>query len=324
MNDISQPRSMALEPFTLSCASLARLVENHQYRLTGSIILFGIRAGKLLSGEYGQWLTEASISENELDGEHLHCLLGLWNLTTHKIALFPASTVPNQYWQAEQISAPEKKIANCLGVGAYRYIIGAHEPEGRAFEEGAFRLSRLQPVFAWRFYQDNHHYRVENGLPTLSVVNDHIHSAQSTTKPNGLSFSSAGCQVIEGDHIPPNMPTGYYQIFRILAGQAAMPSPLEVGQEYCYLLTHVQDLAKIATGEQEIRLQQGSTGILVRLLQEALMRSGDLNEDFIDKGYFNGYTAKALYEYQKREGLMANGIATQRDLKRCNVEFTHY
>lgn len=324
MTDTNLPISASLNAFKLSSALLARLVENHHYSLTGSVILFGIRAGKLLSGEYGKWLTDVEIGENPLDGENLHCLLGLWNLTTHKIALFPASTVPNAYWQAQQIVAPEKKIANCLGVGAYRYIVGAHEPDGRAFEEGAFRLSRLQPVFAWRFYQENHDYQLANGLPTLSVVNDHIHSAQSTTKPKGLSFSSAGCQVIAGDHTPPNIPTGFYQTFRVLAGQSAMPSALEVGQEYRYLLATVQDLAAIAAGMQEIRLQQGSTGMLVRLLQEALMASGDLNEDFIDKGYFNGYTAEALYAFQKREGLVANGLATLKDLKKLGVSMECY
>lgn len=318
MIDIPAPAA-AFEPFTVSSASLARLVDNRQYHLSGSIVLFGIRAGKLLKETYGQWLTEALIVENPLDGEHFRCLLGLWDLTTHKIALFPASTVPHQYWQTQQINAPEKKVANCLGVGAYRYIVGAHEPDGRAFEEGAFRLSRLQPVFAWRFYQEDHHFLLENGVPTLSVVNDHIHSAQSTRKPTGISFSSAGCQVILGDHTPPNMPTGFYQTFRILAGQSAMPSPLEVGYPYCYLLAQASDLADIAAGDQSICLQQGSKGMRVRLLQEALMRTHDLNEDFIDKGDFNGYTAMALYEFQKREGLIADGIATDKTLKKLGI-----
>lgn len=321
MRDTSNASSVSFEPFTLSSALLARLIESRHYQLTGSIVIFGIRAGKLLEGDYGQWLTSAKIVENSLDGEHFRCLVGLWNLTTHKIALFPASTIPHQFWQEKQIDAPEKRIANFLGTGAYRYIVGAHEPDNRPFEEGAFRLSRLQPVFAWRFYQQDPQYLLRNGKPTLSVVNDHIHSAQSTTKPSGISFSSAGCQVIQGDHTPPNLPTGYYQIFRILSGQSAMPSPLEVGQEYRYLLTHVSDLADIAAGDQEIYLQQGSTGYLVRLLQEALMKKHhDLNEDFIDKGYFNGYTAMALYEFQQREGLIATGIATYRDLKKLGIE----
>ena len=311
--------STASETFTLSSATLARLVENHHYSLIGDIVLFGIRAGKLEKGEYGMWLTDAVISENSLDGENLHCLLGLWNLQTHKIALFPASTVPNRYWQEKQMEDPSKQIANCLGTGAYNYIVGAHEPCNRAFEEGAFRLSRLQPVLAWRFYEPNHQYEFTNGIPTLSVVNDHIHSAQSTTKPTNISFSSAGCQVVEGDHVPPNMPTGWYQTFRILSGQSAMPSPLEVGIEYRYLLAHVNDLAKIAHGEMGTKLQQGSTGINVRFLQEALMKTGDLNEDLIDKGFFNGYTAEALYHFQKREGLPATGIASERDLKKLGV-----
>lgn len=320
MRDTSNASFVSFEPFTLSGALLARLVESRRYQLTGSMVIFGVRAGNLLEGDYGQWLASAKIAENRLDGEHFRCLVGLWNLTTHKIALFPASTIPHQFWQEKQISSPDKRIANFLGTGAYRYIVGAHEPENRPFEEGAFRLSRLQPVFAWRFYQPDHQYLFKNGMPTLSVVNDHIHSAQSTTKPSGITFSSAGCQVIQGDHTPPNMPTGHYQTFRILAGQSAMPSPLEVGKEYRYLLAHASDLADIAAGDQAIYLQQGSTGNLVRLLQEALMQSGDLNEDFIDKGYFNGYTAMALYTFQKREGLIASGIATARDFKKLGIE----
>lgn len=319
MMDVTSRTPAAFEPFTLSSASLARLVENCQYVLTGSIILFGIRAGKLLEGEHGQWLTDALVVEDLLDGENFRCLLGLWNLTTHKIALFPASTVPHQVWQKKQINTPEKHIANCLGVGAYHYLVGAHEPEGRAPEEGAFRLSRSEPVLAWRFYEDNHGYALEKAVPTLSVVNDHIHSAQSTRMPTGISFSSAGCQVIQGDHTPPNMPTGYYQTFRVLAGQSAMPSPLEVGQAYDYLLAHVSDFAAIAGGAQETCLQQGSVGMNVRLLQEALMATGDLAEDFIDKGIFNGYTAQALYQFQKREGLFANGIATAQTLKKLGI-----
>lgn len=321
MIDATSLTSVSSEPLTLSSALLARLVDNCQYPLIGSVILFGIRGGQLVEGALGQWLSEAQIAQQPLDGENLRCLLGLWDLTTHKIALFPASTVPHQFWQEKQIEQPEARIANCLGVGAYRYIVGAHEPDasGRAFEEGAFRLSRLQPVLAWRYYAKDHGYLVENGTPTLSVVNDHIHSAQSTTQPTGISFSSAGCQVIQGDHTPPNMPTGFYQTYRILAGQSALPSPLEVGQEYCYLLTEITDLSAIAAGHQALCLQQGSRGMMVRLLQEALMRTQDLDEAMIDKGDFNGYTAKALYDFQKREGHLANGIATARTLKKLGI-----
>ena len=309
----------SFEPFLISGATLARLVDRSAFHLKGKRILFGIRAGKLVEGRYGEWMKEALICENEVDGENLRCLLGIWNLETHEIALFPASTIPHLSWQEKQAMSPDKRISNCLGSGAYNYIVGAHEPEGRAFEEGAFRLSRLQPAFAWRFYESAHEFSLEKGEPTLSVVNDHIHSAQTTNKSGDISFSSAGCQVIEGDHTPPAMPTGPYQRFRILAEQSAMPSPLEVGNEYLYLLTHVRQLEALTAGDESIRLMQGSFGMTVRLLQEALMREGTLDENNIDKGYFNGFTAKALYDYQKREGLRADGIATERDLKKLGV-----
>lgn len=310
----------SLRSFTFSAATLARLSESCAYPLSGEKVLFGIRAGKLLDAQYGRWQSEVTLIENELDGESLRCLLGIWNRVTGEIALFPASTIPHRRWQEKQIASPDKQIANCLGSGAYHYIVGAHEPSHRPFEEGAFRLSRSQPVLAWRFYQPDHQYRLSRGVATLSVVNDHIHSAQSELRPDGISFSSAGCQVIEGDHRPPAMPTGWYQKFRIYAGQSAMPSPLEIGLSFRYLLTHVRHLEAIAQGDCSLRLLQGSVGMPVRQLQEALMQLDFLEEADIDKGIFNGATAKALYHYQKENGLRADGIATERDLKKLGIK----
>lgn len=310
----------SFKPFTFSAATLARLSESCAYPLFGEKILFGIRAGKLVDAPYGKWLPEVTLVENELDGENLRCLLGIWNRTTGEIALFPASTIPHISWQEKQIATPEKQVANALGSGAYHYLVGAHEPNHRPFEEGAFRLSRAQPVLAWRFYQSNHQYRLNCATATLSVVNDHIHSAQSELKLDGISFSSAGCQVIEGDHRPPAMPTGWYQQFRIYAGQSAMPSPLEIGLSYRYLLTHARHLEAISQGDCSLRLLQGSVGMPVRQLQEALMQRQFLDEAQIDKGIFNGATAAALYQYQKAEALRADGIATEQDLKKLGIK----
>ncbi len=322
MIDVSHlDRIASYEPFTISSATFARVAEYSYFTLNGDYILLGIRAAKLLEGEYGRWLDSAVIVENSVDGENLRCLMGIWDRKHHKIALFPASTVPNILWQQRQIEMPDRAVANALGVGLYNYLVGAHEPngEGRPFEEGAFRLSRLQPVLAWRFYESNHQFAARLARATLSVVNDHIHSAQTAVKPEGASFSSAGCQVIEGDHRPPNMPTGFYQTFRTLAGQSAMPSPLEVGMQYQYLLTNVRQLEAIVHGDTSIHLMQGSRGMLVRQLQEALMAKEFLNENDIDKGYFNGYTALALYNYQKSESIVANAIATELLLKRLRI-----
>lgn len=315
-------------PFVVSAATLARLVEESYYRIFGEKVLFGIRGATLVSGDHGVWQNEVSVVETTLDGEHFRCLLGIWDLKTHKIALFPASTIPHNMWQKKQAEMPDKRIANLLGVGSYRYIVGAHEPEGegRPFEEGAFRLSRLQPVLAWRFYQADHRFRVEQANACLSVVNDHIHSAQSTSKPTGISFSSAGCQVIEGDHTPPEAPTGFYQTFRILAGQSFQPSELEVGLPYRYLLTSARHLAAISSGTNLPRLMQGSHGFLVRRVQEALMAGGFLDETLIDKGDFNGATALALCHFQQSEELRVDGIVTPEVLRRLKIRegFSHY
>ncbi len=332
------------KPFTISAATLARWAMSCHYPLMGEKILFGIRGATLLHSDtktevdknvpeegirfqenegeaYGVWGNRFTLREVVPDGEHFCCLLGVWDRKKGKIALFPASTVPHKMWQQKQIENPEKQIANLLGPGAYRYIVGAHEPEGegRAFEEGAFRLSRLQPVVAWRFYEANHQFSADKATATLSVVNDHIHSAQSTSRPTGISFSSAGCQVIEGDHLPPNAPTGFYQRFRQFAGQSFMPSEFEIGFPYQYLLTSSRHLEAITQGIEPLRLLQGSRGMLVRSLQEALMARGFLDENLIDKGDFNGATAFALYRYQQAENLRADGIATENLLKRLGI-----
>lgn len=291
---LSMPYSA--KEFTISSAHLARLAEQCHYRLMNDIVLFGIRAGKALSKK-GQWLTEIRIAENHLDYVHLNCLLGIWDRKNHKIAVFQGSTVPFVDNLMKQRDNPHQSISNQLVQGLYCYYVGAHEPDNRPKEEGAFRLTRHIPTPVWRDFGDG------QVIIDACAPNDHIHAAGSID----AEYKSAGCQVVAGFH-DGLMPTGEYQQFRVLAGQSALPSALELHLPYQYMLTHTRHLHAIQQGFSAERLMQGSEGCWVRKLQEQLILDNYLLEAKIDKGMMDGETVKAVYEWQKAQYSNADGI----------------
>lgn len=284
------------DEFIVSSAHLVRLVEQCHYRLYGDMILFGIRACQTSSPK-GQWLTEIKIAEVPLDYQHMKCLLGIWDRKNHKLSIFQGSTVPFIQNVLKQQENPNARMCNQLSQGVYQYFVGAHEPDDRPKEEGAFRLTRSIPSAVWRNYGNN------TIVLDSCVPNDHIHAAAS----EGQDYKSAGCQVVSGFHSD-GLPTGQYQQFRILAGQSAMPSALEIYLPYQYILTHTRHLKSIQQGNYVERLMHGSEGAEVRRLQESLIDEGFLFEPKIDKGRMDGRCVKAVYERQKTMGYYPDGI----------------
>lgn len=308
-------------PFLFSLAHLARLAQSARYPLAEERILFGIRGAIAPRDLLGRWVKTIELTPKSPDGLNLHCLIGIWSKSMGKMVLFPASTHPNQKEIERQFANREARIANRLTQGFYQYRVGAHEPETRPFEEGAFRMSRAEPVLVWRV--GDQPIFDESSRLDLCRPNDHIHSAQTEHPERTMSYASAGCQVIEGEQMGDRI-TGFYQAFRLLAGQAAFPDPLEVGRPFKYLLTTFEHLFAIASGWEEVRLLYGSQSYGVRLLQEALMREGFLEETTIDKGLFNGATGLALAQYQEAQGVKGDGIATPYWLKRLGLPLDHY
>lgn len=283
------------ESFTISSAHFVRLFEQCHYRTYGDFVLFGIRAAVALS-EKGKWLTEITISESRLDYKHLNCLIGIWDRKNHKVAIFQGSTVPFIDNVIKQQNNPSLRISNQLFQGSYNYYVGAHEPDNRPKEEGAFRLTRHIPTPVWRNYGN------QLVLDACSP-NDHIHAAGSMD----TEYKSAGCQVVSGFHNNV-IPEGEYQQFRVLSGQSAVPSELEIHLPYQYILMHARHLLAIQQGFYAERILQGSEGSEVRVLQEQLINNGYLIESIIDKGVMCGESIKAVYEQQKAQGLIADGI----------------
>ena len=71
---------------------------------------------------------------------------------------------------------------------------------------------------------------------------------------------------------------------------------------------HSRHLRAIQKGYCLERLMQGSEGAEVRQLQEQLIAEGYLAESIIDKGMMCGESIRAVYEKQKANHLVIDGI----------------
>lgn len=312
---------------TLTANAFESILKCLQLYPQGDILLIGFR-GMTGGLPYAQWHPTITLQESQPDFLTLQCTLALYHRRDKRFALFKGSTYPHLFFLEKQWQSPQKKIANILSEGMYRYIVGAHEPGENSHaplpkEEGAFRLSRHQPVPVWRFLSKTAWHEKAPTLD-LSYPGDNLHAAQSTKKRHQLSFSSAGCQVVEGDHVPPDLPTGHYQAFRLMAGQTENPhieNPFygySLGQSYDYLLLSFRTLKKIKEEKDKLWYLHGSRGLKVRKLQERLITSNLLEEETIDKGVFNGATSMAFDRFQKTKNLGADIIIDEDTLEQLS------
>ncbi len=298
------------EIFTISSAHFARFFELASMPMVkNERLLFGIRGAESLC-ELGKWHKEISLKEKQIDHQSLSCLIGTWDTQHNKIAIFEGSTVPYIEFILKQQKNEKERSCNQLSQGLYRYYVGAHEPLSSPKEEGAYRLDRFIKVAVWRNFK-------EHCVLDACIPGDNIHAAF----PHESGFRSAGCQVIKGEHAK-EIPTGDYQTFRILSGQSAKPSLDELMMPYRYLLVHSRLLREISHGFQSPRYFQGSEGKIVRDIQTILIRDGFLKEDYINKGYLDGSSIEALYQWQKVNGLMPNGIIDPTILAQMGIEVT--
>jgi hypothetical protein len=192
-----------------------------------------------------------------------------------------------------------------LAPGLHPYVVGPHVPAGRPAEEGAFQLDRTVEVPVWRSL-DAAGYDL-TGRFDICAPEDNIHAAG--WPGDGIAFSSAGCQTLPGRHLPPADPTGDYAAFRVAAGLAPSPDLAETGLAFDDLLVAGRHLRLVAErGPGLARLMPGSSGPEVRLLQDAFIERGLIPDWGFTAGVFNGFTAKALYDWQAASGRAADGV----------------
>ncbi len=295
----------------------------HQFTLANAfaiqtpLVLFGLRACRTTTS-YAEWHKSINIQYHAPNHLDPCCLIGLWHRHQHTLAVFPGSTVPNAAWIHKQQCAPHSLIANLLGQGLHQYYTGPHEPDGRPPEEGAWRMNRQVDVGVWRLYEGKSYDL--NASFSVSYPDDNIHAShyQITQKP--ILFSSAGCQVIVGNHQPPQLPTEFYQQFRIMAGRQSIPDKKDTGQYAEYLLIPSAYLyAQIQQNFTIKRLMQGSSGSQVRNVQDYLLAHQFLTDTGFNKAHYHGKTAAAVYAWQKSNQLIADGIIKPCDLEKMKM-----
>lgn len=297
--------------FAAEAGTFETLCRLSRFRPRGATILFGLRGCALAEPETaGLWRDELRLCEARPDHRVPRCVLGIWDRPAGRLAAWSGSTVPNADYMRRQAEAPDQRIANMLAPGLHPYVVGPHVPAGRPAEEGAFQLDRTVEVPVWRS-PDAAGYDL-SGRFDICAPEDNIHAAG--WPGDGIEFSSAGCQSLPGRHLPPADPTGSYAAFRQAAGLSPCPDPADTGLCFDYLLLagrHLRLVAERAPGLA--RLMPGSSGHEVRLLQDAFIDLGLIPDWGFTAGVFNGFTAKALYDWQAASGRVADGVLRPRE-----------
>lgn len=231
------------------------------------------------------------------DHVHLRCTIAQWR-PGNGLAVFPASTVP----YIDQIKAAVKKGGsgtNMLALGYFHgrhgYTKGDHGLSRPASRHRAFRNESFLPL--WRT-ADDADYEGDDLFQTHTVPYDNIHCAwQQNASANW--FSSNGCQVIVGRP-------------RVIAkGWNAELGPWATFVDNAYALSQsrfnyalfsgreVAAAASLSDTHPPQTVRFGSSGELVELVQDALMKHGyDIGPAGADGDLGLG-TVMAISRFQK-------------------------
>ncbi|CAM1340438.1 peptidoglycan-binding domain-containing protein [Tenacibaculum amylolyticum] len=330
---------MSTYNFTISDSALRSACEFHNIDISDNedeMILFAIR-GALPAAE-GISLLDYS-DHTKFESEHLlqrvkvnyyypRCVIGQWLPSERKIAIFPASTVPNL--KVVQRNKKKKHQFNCMQPGFYNYRKGQHSGSNSGFQP--HRALRLQSKITFR----RANFTLQNKQPVIDYgpsayigtgnPGDNIHCARNntrTTKVKALKgqdfsysfcmsdyYSSYGCQVIVGcpeQYIPRGQKSGNWNAWEEFIGNVYDHFAKEQ-QNFKYLLIDSFNMQKIAeatsTDIDLIKVVHGSSGPLVKRLQEGLqkMRKSSTGKPYYSgtiDGDFGANTAKALIQFQK-------------------------
>ena len=288
----------------------------------GNRVLFGIRGATLGNPEAfgeGTWGSRLELAETTPDHVERRCVLGVWDRKGDRFYAGEGSTVCNiAYLYAQAQAKKEDTLCNLMPPGVYRYEVGTHRNGRSSRQPGAFRFrSRVALV--------RHYTTSPLGFTTADdwqfrgpEVANNIHAAY---RPKGKpTFSSAGCQVVEGSvYDNRTTPVGAWRAFRVAAG--LKPDPVitadpedptrvttsEDGKKFSYVLLGARELrlAAAATGAKPkalLKLRRGSSGEAVQRLQEALGLSAD--------GAFGLTTQRQLMFEQNNTLGWADGVVT--------------
>ena len=277
------------DTFSLRNKHLTRLCAfNHFAVPTTGLIFFGFRGLTPADPVDHEFRPAQGVSVVKVDYIHPRCTLVQWDRDSGTLAVFPGSTVPALHLFAPRI-VDSGRGANQLMTGYYRdgYSEGVHR-RGTSTGHEAFRQEDRVPV---RRTADDEDYdvddRVEFGRPF-----DNLHAAWVDSATSSR-YSSLGCQVVVGrpDSERHSGNTGPWKAFKEFAythPQTRFPYVLLPG-------SHAARIAAGASAKDLTRLRFGSSGALVKVVQQTLNRFGHgLEPD----GKFGINTMRAVMDFQ--------------------------
>jgi hypothetical protein len=293
--------------FSLRATDLEQLAAANSFPLSdaGDIVLFGLRGCGIIAATE-EFADEAILLDRRPDHHTARCVMGVWNRTSGKIAVFPASTVPNAKAVRQWRNVGD--IGNMLPTGFYRYVTGTHNSR-----PGCLVLRKAggeKRVVVVRRSSDNLRYE-RTDMFQKCAPGDNLHPSFFG---NTEGFSSYGCQVVVGSATNAGVHTGPWSAFRRAAGLPARGARDDLPFPYLLLTGAEAQMASLlrrqgqvpgAAGWAELRrLRFGSRGDAVLRLQQALGLTAP-------DGDFGANTAVALHTAQaaRLEG-RSDGILT--------------
>ncbi|MHC2623050.1 N-acetylmuramoyl-L-alanine amidase [Bradyrhizobium huanghuaihaiense] len=273
----------------------------------GTPVLFGLRGAGIVQGgssSDGSWRDEVILKNLRPNHHEIRCVMGAWDRQLGKIAVYPASTVPNAEAVVSWFQTQES--GNLLATGFYRYICGEHN--GRP---GCFLLRKSiseKRIVIVRRSEDDLIYESTDKVHK-TAPGDNIHPSFSSETS---WFSSFGCQVVVGSATSSGAHSGPWARFRRSAGLTDGDG--DPGKPFIYVLLTGQEALQasdarrrnLSLADPEVRamrrLRFGSTSPRVAALQAQLGQSND--------GDLGPATAEALHAKQRSLGNRSDGIYT--------------
>jgi len=268
-------------------------------------VLFGLRGCAIIEDNNGEFGDEMLLRDQRPDHNTTRCVMGVWDRSASKIAVFEGSTVPDKKYVAAWYQS--QNVGNMLPTGLYGYIVGVHNGRPGCF---VLRASAdVKRVVMVRRSRNNMIYERPD-IVNRTAPGDNLHPTFSS---GPTDFNSAGCQVVRGNADAAGNHRGPWATFRLRAGlKTASGKP---GTPYTYmLLTGLEAMLAArartdgATAIPEVRhslmrLRFGSKGAKVVNLQKRL--------GLPENGDFDDATAAKIYELQQQRWQNAcDGIFT--------------
>jgi predicted chitinase/peptidoglycan hydrolase-like protein with peptidoglycan-binding domain len=292
--------------FDISGEDLELLARANGFEPTGydDRFVFAFRGATIVGGDTLEAVDKIRLEETRPNHRDFRCVIGYYSRRTKKLSVFKASTVPNvnymtnYYKKKNDIGDYTSTDANMLPTGCYIYRVGGHSgnkinPALRMTDPE--NLTKDGKVTTLRTFQDLTYSH--DDLWDKCEPYDNIHCAYAYD-----SFSSAGCQTIQG---PDGAgPWGRFQaVLKTLRANTRLDYMLLTGREAsiaAYLRSKDQHKAPDILARYLGRLRHGSYGEAVKRLQQRLGTSVT--------GYFGPATKQALVELQKKQGLRMDGV----------------